>query len=98
MDGWMDGWIAGGYGASQLPMHLRLILIDPLCPKSISREPRGLVKVPDGPQTYILNILLLQKKGAQIQVSERDQSLTITKDVGRGLLLHSTLPTQWTIR
>jgi len=46
-------------------MHLGLTLIGPLCPKSISGEPHGLAKVPDGPQAYTLNILRLQKKGAQ---------------------------------
>jgi hypothetical protein len=76
-DGWMDGWM-DGYGASQILMRLGLTLIDPLFPKSISREPRGLAKVPNGPQTYTLNIHRLQKKGAQMHVSERGQSLTFT--------------------
>jgi hypothetical protein len=65
----------------------------PLCPKSISREPHGLAKVPDGPQTYTLNILQLQKKEAQMHMSKRGQSLTFTKDMDQGFLLHSTLPT-----
>ena len=59
-------------------------MIGPLCPKSISREPHGLTKVPNGPQMYTVNILLLQKEGAQIHVSERGQSLTFTKDMGQG--------------
>ena len=33
-----------------------------------------------------------------MHVSERGQSLTFTKDMGRGFLFHSTLLTQWTIR
>jgi hypothetical protein len=51
-------------------MHLGLTLIGPMCPKSVSREPHGLTKVPDGPQTYTLNILRLQKEGTQIRMSE----------------------------
>jgi len=50
------------------------------------------------PQNYTLNTLWFQKEGAQIHVSERGQSLTFTEDMGRGFLIHSTLPTQWTIR
>jgi len=57
-------------------------MIGPLCPKSISREPHALIKVPNGPQTYTPNILWLQKEAAQVHVSERGQSLTFTKDMG----------------
>ena len=50
-------------------------MIVPLCPKPISREPLSLTKVPSCPQTYTLNILWLQKEGAQVHMSERGQSL-----------------------
>jgi hypothetical protein len=42
-------------------------------------EPYPFAKVPDGPQTYILNILWLQKKAAQIHIPERSQGFTLTK-------------------
>jgi hypothetical protein len=83
-------------------MHLGLTLLCPLCPTSVSREPCGLTKVPDGPQTYTLKVLWLQEKGAQMRMSEWGQSLTFTKDEGRGLLLYShlhsglsTSPSRW---
>jgi len=41
-------------------------------------------KVPDGPQTYTLNILWLQEEGAQMCMSEWSQSFTLTENVGRG--------------
>jgi hypothetical protein len=33
-----------------------------------------------------------------MHVSKRGQSLTFTKNVGQGFLIHSTLPTEWTFR
>ena len=53
-------------------------------------------KVPDVPQTYTLNVLWFQEEGAQICcVSEVKASLT--ENVGRGFILCSTPPTQWTV-
>jgi len=52
---------------------------------------------PDGPQTYTLNVLWLQEEGAQIRMSQWSQSFTLTKNVGRGFILCSTPPTQWTV-
>jgi len=69
----------------------------PFVPHVKSWEPRDFTEVPDGPQTYVLNILRLQEKGAQIRVSECGQSLTLTKNEGRGFLSHTTPPTQWTV-
>jgi len=40
----------------------------PFVPHVKSWEPRNFTEVPDGPQAYILNILWLQEKGAQIHV------------------------------
>jgi hypothetical protein len=49
-------------------------------------------KVPDGPQTYTLNVLWFQEKGAQIHMSEWSLSFTLTNNVGRGFILWSTPP------
>jgi hypothetical protein len=57
-------------------------------------EPYGFARVPDGPQTYILNILWLQKEVAQIRMPKRSQGFTPTENMGRGFILCSTLPTQ----
>jgi hypothetical protein len=61
-----------------------------------SKEPCYFTKVPDGPQSYTLNVLWFQEEGAQIHMSEWSQSFTLTKNVGRGFILCST-PTQWTV-
>jgi len=60
-------------------------------------EPCCFTKVPDGPQTYALKVLWLQEEGAQIRMSEWSQSFTLAKNVGRGFILCSTPPTQWTV-
>jgi len=57
-------------------------------------EPCCSAKVPDDPQTYTLDVLWLQEKGAQIQMSVLSQSFTFTKNVERGFILCSTPPTQ----
>jgi hypothetical protein len=49
-------------------------------------EPCRFAKAPDGPQTYILNILWLQKDGALIGIPERSQGFTLTKNMGRVLI------------
>jgi hypothetical protein len=54
-------------------------------------EPCCFTKVPDGPQTYTVNVLCLQEEGVQIRMSEWSQSFTLTKNVGRGFILCSTL-------
>jgi len=51
-----------------------------------------LYKVPDGPQTYTLEVLWIQDEGAQIHVSLWSQSFTFTKNVGRSFILCSTPP------
>jgi len=43
-----------------------------------SKEPWNFAEVPGGPQTYTLNILWIQKEGAQIGMSEWSQSFTFT--------------------
>jgi hypothetical protein len=58
-------------------------------------EPCRFAKVPNGQQTYILNILWLQKEGAQIRIPKQSQGLTPTKNMGQGFILCSTLPAQW---
>jgi len=47
-------------------------------------------KVPDGPQTYTLNVLWLQEQGAQICMYEWGQSFTLPLNVGRDFILCST--------
>jgi hypothetical protein len=77
-------------------MHLGLT-DRPFVPLIKSWEPCCFAEAPDGPQVYTLDVLWLQEKGAQVRVSERGQGLTITKNVGRGFFLHSTLPAQRTV-
>ena len=51
-------------------------------------------KVPDGPQTYTLDVLWLQEEGAQIHMSVWSRRFTLTKNEGRGSaphLLHNGL-------
>jgi hypothetical protein len=74
-------------------MHLGLKETGPLCPNRLSWEPGHLTKAPDGPQVLTLNVLWLQK-GAQMRLPNRGQSFTPTENVGRGLILRSTLPAQ----
>jgi hypothetical protein len=69
----------------------------PLVPHINLWEPRCFTKVPDGPQTYALNVLRLQGKGAQIRMFEWSQSFTLTQNVGQGFILCSTPPTHWTV-
>jgi hypothetical protein len=78
-------------------MHLGLKETGPLCPNHLSWEPGRLAKAPDGPQGLTLNILWLQKEGAQIRLPDRGQGLTLTENVGRGLLLRTALPAQWAV-
>jgi hypothetical protein len=59
-------------------------------------EPCYFAKVPDGPQTYSLDVLWLQKGEALIHMSVWSQIFTFTKNVGRCFFLWSTPPTQWT--
>jgi hypothetical protein len=68
-------------------MHLGLINW-PFVPHVQSREPRSITEAPDGPQAYTLNILRLQEEGAHMCMSEWGQSLTFTKNMGQGFLLH----------
>ena len=42
----------------------------PFVPHINLREHCYFAKVPDGPQTYTLNVLRIQKEGAQIRMSE----------------------------
>jgi hypothetical protein len=72
----------------------RLFKTGPLCPKH-SKEPCRLAKAPDGPQVLILDILWLQKQGAQISMPDRGQGLTPTENVARGFIPRSTLPAQF---
>jgi hypothetical protein len=52
-----------------VPMHQTLIDV-PFVPHINLWEPCCLTKVPDGPQTYTLNVLWSQDEGAQIHMSE----------------------------
>jgi hypothetical protein len=60
------------------PMHLELKWWV-LCAHFDSWEYCYLTKVPDGPQTYILNILWLQEKGAQMHMLEWSWGFTPTR-------------------
>ena len=77
-----------------LPMYLGLN--SPFVPHINIWEPCCFSKVPDGPQTYTLNVLWLREEGAQMHMSERSQSFTLAENVGRGFVC-STPPTQWTV-
>jgi len=67
-------------------------LTAPLCPISIH-----FAELPDGPQISTLNVLWVQKEGAQTRMSLCSQSFTFTHNMGWGLILCSTPPTQWTV-
>ena len=54
-----------GSGPLLVPMHLGLNN-GPFVPHIKLWEPCHFTKVPDGPQTYTLDVLWLQEKGAQI--------------------------------
>jgi len=68
-----------------------------LCAFTNSWKPYYFAKVPYVPQTYTLDVLWLQEKGAQIHLSVWSKSFTFTKNVGRVFILYSTPPTQWTL-
>jgi hypothetical protein len=78
------------------PMHLGLFN-GPFVPHYNLWEPRYITKVPEGPQTYIINILWLQKEAAQIHMPKQIQGFTSTKNMGRGFILCPTLPAQWAV-
>jgi hypothetical protein len=59
-----------GSGPLLVPIHLGLNN-GPFVPHINSWEPCYFAEVPDGPQTYTLNVLWLQERGTQIRVSER---------------------------
>jgi hypothetical protein len=65
-----------------------------MCPYHPSWEPGRLTKVLDGPQVLALNVFWLQERVAQVRMPSWGQGFTPTENVGRGLLLQSTLPTQ----
>jgi hypothetical protein len=48
----------------------RPLFNQPFVPHVQSREPQSITEAPDGSQAYTLNILRLQRKGAQICMSE----------------------------
>jgi hypothetical protein len=60
-------------------------------------EPCFLTKFPDGSQNYTFNVLWIQEEGTQIRMSEWSKSFTLTQNVGRGFILCSTPPKQWTV-
>ena len=68
MDGWMDGWIALGFRTSRSQSTYALIN-GPFVPHINLWEPCYFTEVPDGPQTYTLNVLWLQEEGALIRMS-----------------------------
>jgi hypothetical protein len=68
-----------------------------LCPNRLSWEPSRFTKAPDGPQGLTLNILRLQNEGAQMRLSDGGKGLTPTENVGRGLILRTSLPAQWAV-
>jgi hypothetical protein len=65
----------------------------PFVPHINSWEPCYFAKVPNGSQTYTLNVLWIQEEGAQIYMSEWSQGFTFTKNMGRGFNVCSTPPT-----
>ena len=58
-----------------------------------SGDPCFFAKVPDGPQTYTLNILWIQEKGAQIHMSEGSQRCTLAENMCQDFILSFTPPT-----
>jgi len=64
------------------PRPLFFLIEGPLVPHIDLWEPCYFAKLPDGPQTYTLNVLWLQEGGAQILMSEWSQSFTLTKNMG----------------
>jgi hypothetical protein len=84
-----------------VPMHLGLV-DGPFVPHIDLWEPCCFTKVPDGPQTYTLNVLWVQE-GAQICMSKWSLRFTLTENVDRGFisaphLLHNGLsdsPIRW---
>jgi hypothetical protein len=92
---WFD-WHKG-FGAFQPRCTKALKETGPLCPCHPSWEQSHLAKAPHGPQVLACNVLWLQERGAQVCMPNRSQGLISTEDVGRGLLLRSTPPAQWTI-
>ena len=58
---WWWWWLQMGSGPPPVPMHLGLNN-RPFVPHINSWEPSCFAKVPDGPQTYTLNVLWLQEK------------------------------------
>ena len=78
---------------------LNVLINGPFVPHINSWEPCYFAKVPDGPQTYTLGILWLQKEEARYTyLSEAKTSHSHrTQNVGRGFILCSTPSTQWTV-
>jgi len=61
------------------------------------KEHSSFAKVPGGLQIFTLNILWLQRKKGQIRMSVWSWSFTLTENVGWGIVLCCTPPTQWTV-
>ena len=61
MGGWVDGWIALGFGTSW-SQSTEALINGPFVPHIKSWEACNFTEVPDGPQAYALNILRLQEK------------------------------------
>ena len=91
---WLIDWLAIGFETLRSGCTQALINV-PFVPPINLWEPCCFAKVPDGPQTYTLDVLWLQE-GAQIHMSERSQSFTFTKNVGQGFIHCFKPPTQWT--
>jgi len=82
-------WLA--FGFETLRSRCTYALINgPFVPHINSWGPCCFTKVPDGPQTYTLDVFWLQEKGAQILISEWSQGFTLTENVGRGFFLCCT--------
>jgi hypothetical protein len=60
-------WLAFGFGTSQ-PWRTKALINGTTVPHISLLEPRYFAKVPDGPQTYTLDVLWLQEEGDQIHV------------------------------
>jgi hypothetical protein len=91
---WSIDWLITCSGPNS-PDAPRPLLEGPLCLITIYGSLVTLPKFQMAPKTYSLYILWLQKEGAQIRTPKRSQGFTPTKDMGRGFILCSTLPTQW---
>jgi hypothetical protein len=97
MNEWRNEWMNNG--SSPWGPDAPRPLSGPLCPLPTSKswQPCPFKKVPYRPQTLTSNVFRVQKEGSQINMSECRPGFTFTQNMGWGLLLCSTFPTQGTV-